>query len=320
MDFILSTRRAENGLLGFKQGSVKYLAIPETKDVPSLEHQIRSADSWFRKASAAAILPGETTRGHVVLLVHGYNVDATEMLKHHRNVSSKLRKQGFKGLCVSFDWPSDGTVVGYLNDRRDARWAASYLMDSGIAEFAKRQKPDCHIDVSILAHSMGCYVVREAFDFADGQHAISQANWTVSQVAFVAADISASSMEHGDSESRSLFRHLVRLTNYYSPYDEILSISNTKRIGASRRLGRVGLPAARSEKAVNLYCGQYYKEHVGGGALGSHSWYFGDNRFYQDLVLTLKGELDRAAIPGRQRASDGGLALMKDQNATVFLT
>ncbi len=320
MDYILSTRRAENGLLGFKQGSVKYLAIPPEDHVPALVHQIKSVDSWFRRATAEAMTSHDPDRGHVIMLVHGYNVNAKEMLAHHRRVSANLRKQGFKGLCVSFDWPSDGTVVGYLNDRKDARWAASFLMESGLTEFAKRQEPDCKIDLSIVAHSMGCYVVREAFDFADGQHAISQKNWTVSQVAFVAADISASSMEKGDSESRSLLRHLARLTNYYSPYDEVLSISSTKRIGASRRLGRVGLPAARSEKTVNLYCGQYFSQHVQSGAMGSHSWYFDDDRFYQDLMLTLNGELDRAAIPGRRRASDGGLALMKDPNESVFIT
>lgn len=313
MSFVITTRRIESGVFGHKQGNIKYLDVGAAKNVPDASDEIKSTDRWFKKVTAQALADGTDDCGHVVVLVHGFNIDQSEMLKRHRKVEKGLRDQGFNGTFVSFDWPSDGSVAGYLSDRRDARWAASYLMDGAIREFSSRQQPDCRIDVSLIGHSMGCFVVREAFDFADGEHVVSQNNWTVSQVAFVAADISQSSMREGDSESRSLVRHLVRLTNYYNPFDDVLSLSSTKRVGASPRLGRIGLPGQISRKLVNVYCGKYYDENKGNFPISvskSHSWYFDDNRFYEDLRHTLEGKLDRSVIPKRGVTPDGGFALL----------
>ena len=41
------------------------------------------------------------------------------------------------------------------------------LVKHGIHAFAKMQEPACKIDMHVMAHSMGAYVVREAFDDAD---------------------------------------------------------------------------------------------------------------------------------------------------------
>lgn len=313
MDFILTTRRVSSGTFGTRQGTIKYLAVPDGEKTPKASHEMRAVERWFKLVTAESITDPAEECGQVVFFVHGFNTDAEEMLALHRKFAGNLRKIGFKGVCVSFDWPSNGTVTGYLSDRKDGRWAAHFLMDSGIKQFARRQTPDCKIDLCIVAHSMGCFVVREAFDFADGEHDISQTNWTVSQVAFVAADISSKSLALGDSESRSLLRHLVRLKNYWNPFDEILSLSSTKRVGTSRRLGRVGLPAEHSEKAVNLNCGTYYEEHKDDFKQHlsvSHSWYFDSPHFYEDLLHTLNGKLDRGAIPGRRVAGTGGFTLL----------
>lgn len=312
MSFVMTTRRIEKGEFGFKQGQLKYLDVPKGVRAAHPDHEIRRSNDWFKAVAQASMRAGTDSCGRVIILVHGYNVSHEDMLARHRKIAKGLKQAGLEGVCVSFDWPSDGNVAGYLPDRRDARWAASFLMEGAVAEFSKRQEPDCKIDVCIVAHSMGCYVVREAFDFADGEHQIAQNNWTVSQVAFVAADISQSSMKKGDSESRSLLRHLTRLTNYWSPHDEILSISSTKRIGASRRLGRVGLPLERDDKTVNLFCGDFFdaKRDTFEDRIGiSHNWYFDSSNFYSDLSHTLNGSLDRTAIPGRILYSDGSMGL-----------
>ena len=48
------------------------------------------------------------------------------------------------------------------------------LVKHGIHAFAKLQEPACKIDMHVLAHSMGAYVVREAFDDADDTADIAQ--------------------------------------------------------------------------------------------------------------------------------------------------
>ena len=93
---------------------------------------------------------------------------------------------------------------------------------------------------------------------------IASVNWTVSQIAFISGDISSSSMEAGDSETESIYRHCLRLTNYSNTHDEVLQISNVKRIGVAPRVGRVGLPDLAPPQALNVDCSVYYQASVAG--------------------------------------------------------
>jgi len=120
-------------------------------------------------------------------------------------------------------------------------------VDDCIALFSSIQRPDCRINVHLLAHSTGAYVVREAFDDADDRPAVAQRNWMVSQIALIGGDVSSQSMSEGNATTESLMRHCVRLTNYSNPYDSVLKLSNVKRLGAAPRVGRVGLPEAAGE-------------------------------------------------------------------------
>ena len=53
----------------------------------------------------------------------------------------------------------------------------------------------------VLAHSMGAYVVREAFDDADDTADIAQKSWSVSQVMLVGVDVSVASLAAGNPKS-----------------------------------------------------------------------------------------------------------------------
>lgn len=159
---------------------------------------------------------------------------------------------------------------------------------------------------------MGCYVVREAFDDADDIASIAQKNWTVSQIMFVAGDVSSRAMRDGASKSSSLYRHCVRMTNYYNPYDNVLTLANVKRIGVSPRVGRIGLPDRVPSKAVDIFCGAYYKEKIDPELTAlrkAHTWYFDDDVFLRDVHHTIDGAIDREKIPGRRPTSKGNLAL-----------
>ncbi|MGC9419925.1 MAG: alpha/beta hydrolase [Rhodovulum sp.] len=313
MDYVFCVRSIRGGQFASEPGATHFLAVPEDAATPVPDHRITKRD-WFAQVQEEAKsgtfdgLPS----GDIVMNVHGYNNSQKTMLDRHRKIRKGLQAHGFKGVVVSFDWPSADSALNYLEDRTDAKQTAFRLVDEGIAAFAALQRPDCRINLHILAHSMGAYVVREAFDDADDRPAVAAHSWAVSQVMLVGADISAASMEDGNPKSSSLYRHCVRLTNYYNPYDSVLSLSNIKRIGVAPRAGRIGLPDALPGKAVNVYCGEYYDRHkdmLGDAPTVAHNWYFDDAHFMQDVFLTVQGDLDRHEFPTRLPTAQGNLAL-----------
>jgi len=184
------------------------------------------------------------------------------------------------------------------------------LVKHGIHAFAKLQEPACKIDMHVLAHSMGAYVVREAFDDVDDTADIAQKSWSVSQVMLVGADVSVASLSAGNPKSSSLYRHCARLTNYHNPFDNALSVSAVKRIGIAPRAGRRGLEAPLHDKAADVHCGEYYENRFRDESFNhGHTWYFDDTHFLQDVYLTICGEIDRVSIPTRTKTRDGELAL-----------
>jgi esterase/lipase superfamily enzyme len=251
--------------------------------------------------------------GDILVFVHGYNNDLATVIWRHRQLERDLAKAGYRGAVVSFDWPSNDVALNYLEDRSDARKTSAHLVEDCIRLFSATQHRGCEINVHLLAHSTGAYVVREAFDAADDTRGVASVNWSVSQVCLIGADVSQRSMAESDSKSRSLYRHCVRLTNYQNPYDSILKLSNIKRVGVAPRVGRIGLPADASPKAVNVNCAARFgtldaKKAVFRGAF-DHSWQIGDRMFARDLRRTLQGDVDRYYISTRHRGPDGGLWL-----------
>jgi esterase/lipase superfamily enzyme len=308
MDYIFTCRLNRKGAFTHAVGATSFCKVPQAAIEMTPEHKVTKAD-WVKT------IMRETSRddcGDIIVYVHGYNVDASEMLRAHRNIRNGLKKQGYKGTLISFDWPSDGNALAYAVDRIKAKLTALALVEDGIASFTRSIRPNCHVKMHILAHSMGCLVVREAFDLADDTAGIAAVNWSVSQVMFVAADISAKSLSDGSSRSGSLMLHTQRLTNYYSHFDEILSLSEVKRIGVAPRAGRVGIPAPENSKSVDVYCGAYFDKHksrLGNALTRSHNWYFDDPAFLKDVVYVTEGRIDRNRIPTRAPTSEGGLAL-----------
>jgi esterase/lipase superfamily enzyme len=253
--------------------------------------------------------------GDLLVFVHGYNNDQNIVMERHRRLRKDLQERGFKGAVVSFDWPSANSALNYLEDRSDAKQTALQLVTDCILPFSRYQQANCRINVHILAHSTGAFVLREAFDDADDRPHIAAVNWTVSQVLFIGADISSSSMSAANPTTSSLRRHCVRLTNYWNPYDSVLKLSNAKRVGLAPRVGRVGLPQDAPPHFVDVDCGEYWQETQKKrnaksviGDLG-HSWHIGDPVFTQDLLYTLQGDIDRNAIPTRSSVADNDLKL-----------
>ncbi|MEM9776648.1 MAG: alpha/beta hydrolase [Chloroflexota bacterium] len=318
-NYIISTRRIERGEFISEPGGSTFLRFPKNKKSFSPKDKINKG-VWFKEVRAQSSpnvnpVTGKSC-GDILVFVHGYNTSIDDLVTRHNLIREGLEAEGFQGIVVSFDWPSGSSALNYLEDREDAKLTAFRLVKDCIEHLASNQKFDCEINVHVLAHSAGAYVVREAFDDADDRPPIAEQNWTVSQVLFVAADVSSISLATNNPKSSSLFRHSIRLTNYSNPYDRVLKLSNAKRIGVSPRAGRVGLPKEPHPKSINVNCGHYYnqnKEILGEKVDGavSHSWYFYDSTFIKDIYLTMSGDIDRNMIPTRAYDEENVLSLVE---------
>ncbi|MBF0548936.1 MAG: alpha/beta hydrolase [Deltaproteobacteria bacterium] len=323
--FVMCARAVEGGVFIAEPGPSLFLIVPEG-DLPSPKQAVKNTNQWFKKLRTAATWGkdsrnGGRDRGDLLVFVHGYNNNQKTVMDRHAQLKSDLTSVGFKGEILSFDWPSDDWAINYLEDRHDAKKTAMQLVSDGILALSARQAPDCTINIHLLGHSTGAYVIREAFDDADDAR-LPNNSWTVSQVAFIGGDISSSSLTNGNSSTDSLYRHCTRLTNYSNLCDSVLKLSNAKRLGLAPRVGRVGLPADAPTKGVNIDCTDYFrvldsneeiKKADQTNVLGSfdHSWHIGNKLFARDLFETIKGDLDRSVIPTRVAGSDGKLKLVR---------
>jgi esterase/lipase superfamily enzyme len=321
-DYVISVRAVYKGKdFVSEPGRTRFLRVPSRKN-PKPRHEI-DRDEWLArvlKEAKTSVDPASNQPvGDILVFVHGYYSSPAVVIDRHRELKRNLAAVGYQGTVVSYDWPSAESALNYLEDRSDAKTTALRLVSDGIALLAESQTPDCRINVHLLGHSMGAYVIREAFDDADDRPSIAATNWTVSQLCLIGADISSSSMSAGNPKSSSLYRHAVRVTNYYNPFDNVLKLSNVKRIGTAPRLGRIGLPEQVPAEAVDIDTGPYYStlREDWDDPLGveAHSWYIGNRLFIQDLFFTLQGDLDRHAIPTRQRTAAGRLILHPAQES-----
>jgi esterase/lipase superfamily enzyme len=321
-NFILCARATKGDSFTPEPGPSRYLKVPKGM-LPKPEHaiprtqwvkELRQASTWSKDSRRH-----NNERGDLLVFVHGYRNDLQSIKNRHEQLESQLNAVGFKGAILTFCWPSDNKVINYLEDRHDAKRSAMQLVTDGIRILSEHQTPNCTINIHLLGHSTGAYVIREAFDDADDT-ALPNNAWSVSQVVFIAGDVSSGSMSDGNSSTDSLYRHCYRLTNYSNKHDSALKLSNAKRLGVAPRVGRVGLPSNAPSKAVNIDCSDYFQRLKADSDVQNsdqtdeldrfeHSWHFGNKLFIDDLLETLKGDLDRAVIPTRTVGKTGQLIL-----------
>ena len=137
--------------------------------------------------------------GHIVFNVHGFNIDATDALQYHRMFRKSLEKEGLENaVMVGYSWPSLGGSIAntfnYPEDRLDAQESAPELVRSGITILARMAQLDCRLKVHVIAHSLGCFAVREALRTARPCPSIQPGKWEINNLMLYAADISARSL------------------------------------------------------------------------------------------------------------------------------
>ena len=334
--FVLCVRdvSSDGKTFGSDIGPVSYLKIPtgndlsiQTRPIPNLDNKINSSDKWLNNIVRQAMPGGKPSSNNldIVFFVHGYNTTPEEALTRQRLVEKNLNARGFQCMVIGFDWPTAGTPALYEYDRFEAQKAASLLVTEGILPFINYTVKNCPINVHLMAHSMGAFVVREAFRAVDkGRNSDLANDWRIGQLVLFGADVSSNCFKLGDKDMTPIFNHCGRLTNYFSGYDEALAVSNLKNIDISSRVGRVGIPkdSLKDNIAIDVNCGPRYKtidedkreqfQYING--MVSHSWYLEDDIWNDDLAFTLKGALDRYLIPTRLRVqnNDNDFVLKSD--------
>ncbi len=328
--FLICTRDVDkDGAFVAEPGDTRFLQVPLARREYS-SADVVPKDAWQKKVIAAADgeedeITGST--GDILFFVHGYNNDVETILWRTRTLQESLSAQGWKGLVVGFDWPSDNSTLNYLEDRYDASQVAQRLVDDALQIVVDAQFPvdpkarPCTINVHLLGHSTGAFVIMEAFSNAAKKGALFKKSWRIGQVVFIGGDVSRASLSSSSDWAAPMYDRIFRLTNYSNRFDKVLGVSNMKHLGVAPRAGRVGLPEGLPEKAVNVDCSEYFqtknpKESVFTGTF-NHSWHIGDPVFALDLVLTLEGEIDRQAIPTR-RNDQGHLILIAGRSRPEF--
>jgi esterase/lipase superfamily enzyme len=255
--FIVTVRSVSGDAFGGDLGRVRYLAVPDD-DEPSPSNEI-GFKAWAKQVISTF---GPTAEGNLLLYVHGFNETIADVVGTHTLMATGLASNNFTCTMISFDWPSEGTAFAYLEDASQAKISAVDLVNSCVKPLLASQPESCRVSVHVVCHSMGAYVVREGLDHAD-DGAKTATNWTLNQLVMVAGDVEAEDFVDGNKNTDSMLLHCYRLTNYFNLYDEVLQVSNAKRLGVAPRVGRIGLPPNAPQKTVNIDCSKRF-EAIGG--------------------------------------------------------
>lgn len=191
---------------------------------------------------------------HVTLFIHGYNNDWEDAARRYQQICQDLFAPPRNlGHCVLFTWPSNGRLTSYYPDRRDARKTADQLAEvlnqlyDHLVGKQKEKDPEhqCRAKTSIIAHSMGNYVLQEAlrhcWDRNDRPMLVSLLN----QLIMVAADVDNDLFKSGEvsdgSAGDAIAQLTYRVTSLFSGRDKTLGLSAGLKHFGKRRLGRSGL-------------------------------------------------------------------------------
>jgi len=186
-----------------------------------------------------------------------------------------------------YDWPSLGSPLGYYPDRAHARECAGDLTDvlSALYDWLVKKQDDaindpdkaCKAKVSLIAHSMGNYVLQKAMAAAWTRKNQPLLASLLNQLVLVAADVDndlfdAGAPDNGDGAAAVNLSY--RITALYSGRDSVLGASAGLKHFGTRRLGRSGLahrPPAVTELPLtdnvwDVDCSSFFPKSVGGKA------------------------------------------------------
>lgn len=247
---------------------------------------------------------------HVTLFVHGYNNSWQDAaLRYKQIVGDLYTGPQSLGICVLFTWPSNGLTSAYLPDRYDARksgpalakicnafYEHALLMQQAAAE-ANDGGRRCKAKVSVIAHSMGNWVLQNALYYTWERNnkplLVSLINQCVMVAADVDNDLFGSGEVVGEGRAEGIANLCYRITALYSGRDSVLGVSAGLKHFGKRRLGRSGLAADLPvpDNVWDLDCSPFFPAREN----NIHSAYFFTPKTLAIMRMVLQGH-DRTVI------------------------
>jgi esterase/lipase superfamily enzyme len=260
--------------------------------------------------------PAENEKqSHVTILVHGFNNKFTSATRFYQDLCSRLFDGPESlGLCILYDWPSRGSALGYEPDRSHARLCARDLTDILSMLFdwlvQKQQKTmenpskPCKAKVSLIAHSMGNYVVQKAMAAAWTRKNQPLLVSLINQLLMVAGDVDSDLFDLGapdNNDGNAVANLTYRITALFSGRDSVLGASAGLKHFSMRRLGRSGLatrppladPSSPTDNVWDVDCSSFFPREVDGAAI--HGAYFLNEGTLNLMRQALRG-LDRGVL------------------------
>ena len=239
--------------------------VSDTEPLTDINNWTKVSPTQFRTLlkAAADAFPALTQaqnedQSHVTILIHGFNVSFQSSTGFYQDVCGRLfAGDQSLGLCILYDWPSLGTVVGYEPDRAHARECAEDLTNilSELYDWLLKQqqvaikfKGDpqkaCKAKVSVIAHSMGNYLLQKAMAAAWTRKNQPLLTTLINQLVMAAADVDNNLFDAGapdNDDGGAMVNLTYRITALFSGRDAVLSASAGLKHFGARRLGRSGL-------------------------------------------------------------------------------
>ena len=299
--YVITNRKDSFGTDPEPRGELHYLVAPGA--YTTVQAEFRETDRDQFKDQLLSELEGIKKNGmaKAAVYIHGYNNDFKDAIEELSEIGTNLQEHAdYDGLVIGFTWPSEGQTFAYIEDRDDARESVTGFVNlMHLIKELRMPAEECWIDLSMLVHSMGNYVLREGLHYFTKHLGYPWDDIYFHQTIMFAADIGYDSLEIGKSgQAIANFSH--RVTTYHSTHDDVLGLSRGAKHFGSRRLGRSGpkdygrLP----DNVVAVDCSQVLTEDV-------HGSYRNRPKILEDFVATMAGQ-DRAVIPGRAEIPGSG--------------
>jgi len=313
---MISNRRINDGVPGIERGPLTYWVSNQGPLDDFKNWRSATLDEFKNQLIAAAdqfptIEHGNNeNQSHVTFFVHGYNNGWQDAARRYETLCANLFS-GDKslGICISFDWPSFGSILGYLPDRERARSCADDLANvlSELFDWLMlKQKASikdptqaCKAKVSFISHSMGNYLLQKAMAAAWTRKNQPLLVSLINQLIMVAADVDNDLFESNapdGSDGNAVANLTYRISVLYSGRDAVLGASAGLKHFGTRRLGRSGLstcPPMGKDNVWEVDCSGFFPASL--GSMDIHSAYFGP---YDTLPLMrdiLRG-IDRSVL------------------------
>jgi esterase/lipase superfamily enzyme len=263
---MISNRNRDGDALGSDIASLAFYSAPaesQPADLKKLSAWTKVTRANFiaqlkQIADGFPLLPDaqHEQQQHLCLFVHGYNTDWGDSIDDYVQIKRETIESVNLGQLVLYTWPSKGSVAGYLPDREDARESApdlaqlfvdlnDYLVQKQrIAASTDDPNKLCKAKISVIAHSMGAYVIQEALVAASKRLNDPQLVSLINQLALVAADIDNDLFQRDkpiDSDGSLMANLCYRIAALYTGLDPVLGMSAGLKHFGTRRLGRSGL-------------------------------------------------------------------------------